>query len=360
MITIDGSYGEGGGQIIRTALALSTITGLAFEAAGIRKGREQPGLKAQHLTCIKALEQLTGARAEGAALGSESLKFYPGKKFIGKLEIDIGTAGSITLMLQSLLPACITAGRKVKLTIKGGTCGKWQMPAEYFMEVFLPPLRRYAGIKAKLVKRGYYPAGGGVVELSIAPKFTFEKRNEAPKTEITEQGIMHYIKGVSHASASLQERQVAERQARAAEISLRELGCPVSIASQYSNTLSSGSGITLWAVFSNEKDEIDFMNPRIIGADTIGDRGMPSEEVGTSAAAQLIKEIKSGAPVDSHLADNLIPFLAIFGGKIKVSEITKHTLANIYTAEQFLGKVFEVDEKNSIISVFRLALSVIR
>ncbi len=349
MIKIDGNYGEGGGQIVRTALAMSTIVGKAFEVSDIRKGRKQAGLKAQHMTCIKALKQLTNAQAEGAELGSSNLKFYPGKIKAAKLDVDIGTAGSITLLMQSLLPACVLAGRKIKLGITGGTSGKWQMPVDYFREVFMPQMRRYADIKLKMVMRGYYPKGGGKVEITVDPKFSFDKRDDAPRIELLEQGTLHYIKGISHASKTLQEQEVAERQARAAEIQLKELGCPVNIDVQYADTLSPGSGIALWAVFSKDEDDIDMMNPIILGADTIGEKGKPAEKVGIEAAEMLAKEIKSGAPVDKCLADNLIPFLALFGGKIKVSEISSHTLTNIYAAEQFLGEVFVVDKERKII-----------
>jgi RNA 3'-phosphate cyclase len=347
MIQINGSHGEGGGQIVRTALAFSTLLGKAFEANEIRSGRKEPGLKAQHLACIKALEQLCDAKTGGAELGSVNLRYIPGKIKAKKIEIDIGTAGSITLLLQSLLPACVLADRKINLSITGGTSGKWQMPVDYFMQVFAPQLRRYADIKIKMTKRGYYPKGGGKVEISISPKFTLETKDSAPKIEIIEQGHLQYIKGVSHASKDLQENNVAERQAKAAEIMLKEFGCPVNIDMQYAETLSTGSGITLWAVFSAEKDEISELNPIRMGADTAGELGKRAEEVGTEAAKQLIAEIKSGAPIDEHLADNLIPFLALFGGKIRVSKTSSHTLTNIYAAEQFIGKIFS--SENSII-----------
>ena len=138
MLKIDGSYGEGGGQIIRTALALSTITGKGFEAINIRQGRKQPGLKAQHLHCIKALEELCGAKAEHSELGSSTLKYKPGKIKGKDIKIDIGTAGSISLLLQAVLLPCFFADKKVKLDIIGGTSGKWAMPFDYFNNVLVP------------------------------------------------------------------------------------------------------------------------------------------------------------------------------------------------------------------------------
>ena len=130
---------------------------------------------------------------------------------------------------------------------------------------------------------------------------------------------------------------------------LKKLGCPLQIRSEYCNTLSVGSGIVLWAIFSKDPDDLDAENPIILGADALGERGKRSEQVGQEAAEKLMQEINSKAPVDSHMADNLIPYLALFGGEIKVSKITNHTLTNIYVCEQFLGKIFEVDKEKNII-----------
>jgi len=349
MIELDGSYLEGGGQIVRTALALSTITQKPFEVTDIRKGRPNPGLKNQHLFCIKALEELCNAKTGYAELGSTRLRFIPGKIKPQTISIDIGTAGSITLLLQSLLIPSIFANKKVRLKITGGTDVSWSPQFHYLTQVILPHLRKYADIEPSLLKRGYYPKGNGKVDIKIKPKFTLQTIKEAPKTEITEQHSLIQIKGVSHASTDLQQANVAERQAKAAKLILNKFNCPVQIRTEYSQTLSTGSGITLWAIFSKDPNEIDFNNPIILGADVLGERGKRSEQVGKQAADELIKEIESKAPVDKHLADNLIPFIALLGGKIKVSEITNHTLTNIYVCEQFLGKVFKVDKENRII-----------
>lgn len=348
MIKIDGSHGEGGGQIVRTALAMSALLQTSVEITDIRKGREQPGLKAQHLTCLSALNQLCGAQFNEVGISSAHLRFIPGKIKARKVEVDIGTAGSITLLLQSLLVPCFFAGHPVTLKIRGGTSGKWQMPFDYFNSVFVPQLRKYAEISANLHKRGYYPKGGGLVEVKIKPFFNLETRKEAPKINLTERGNLLQIKGISHASMDLQGGNVAERQADSAKLALSALGCPVDIRSEYCNTLSAGTGIALWAIFSRQ-NEPDTLNPVILGSDMIGERGKPAEEVGRECARKLIDEINSGAAADENLADNLIPFLALFGGRIKTSKISAHTLANIYVAEQFLGKIFEVNEKENLI-----------
>ena len=349
MIKIDGSHGEGGGQIVRTALALSTALQKPFEVDNIRMGRKDSGLKAQHLTCLKALEQLCNAKYSGVSVGSSSLRYIPGELKARKVEVDIGTAGSITLLLQSLLVPCFLAGHPITLKIKGGTSGKWQMPFDYFENVFAPHLGKYADIKTKLDKRGYYPKGGGSVEIRINPLYNLGNRGSAPKISLVEQGTLAQIKGISHASKMLQKANVAERQADSAKSMLLDLGVNVDIRAEYCDTLSPGSGITLWAVFSRNMEPTE-LDPSVVGSDIIGEKGKPAEEVGSEAAKMLIREIQSKAPVDEHLADNLIPFLAMFGGSIKVSNISSHTRTNIYAAEQFLGKIFEIDENRNIIS----------
>ena len=359
ILTLDGA--RGGGQIVRTALAFSSLTGIPFEMNNIRKGRKQPGLKAQHLFCIKGLEKLCNAKAGYAELGSEKLRFIPGKIKGKTISLDIGTAGSIQLLLQALLAPSIFADTKVRLRIKGGTSGKWAMPFDFFNNVFVPHIRKFCEkIEVTLERRGYYPAGGGKIDIKITPKYKlsdFKDFSELKKyilenekdIDLAEQGKLLQIKGISHASIALEKAEVAERQAKAAKAILSSFNVPVQIKTEYSNTLSTGSGITLWAKFALG-EEMDFINPIILGSDALGERGKRAEDVGKEAAEKLSKEIKSHAAVDSHTADNLIPFL-VFGGKIKTSEITNHTKTNIWICEQFLGKMFDIDEKENIINV---------
>ena len=208
MIELDGSYLEGGGQIVRTALALSTITQKPFEVTDIRKGRPNPGLKNQHLFCIKALEELCNAKTGYAELGSTRLRFIPGKIKPQTISIDIGTAGSITLLLQSLLIPSIFANKKVRLKITGGTDVSWSPQFHYLTQVILPHLRKYADIEPSLLKRGYYPKGNGKVDIKIKPKFTLQTIKEAPKTEITniaEEQIGLVIGGGGKTIKKLQE-----------------------------------------------------------------------------------------------------------------------------------------------------------
>ena len=150
------------------------------------------------------------------------------------------------------------------------------------------------------------------------------------------------IKGVSHASIDLEKARVAERQAESARLQLNELKIPVNIKHEYSNTYSTGSGLTLWAIYGEE--EIDLINPVVLGADSLGDKGKKSEEVGKEAAENLVKFINSNAAVDAYLADQLIPFMALAGGLIKTSEVTNHVKSNVYVAQKFLNVKFIIKE----------------
>ncbi|MBW2971747.1 RNA 3'-terminal phosphate cyclase [Candidatus Woesearchaeota archaeon] len=344
MIQLKGDYLEGGGQLVRTALALSALTGKPFEVNDVRKGRKVPGLKAQHIHCVEALQKLCNAKAEGVELGSTQLKFEPGKIEPKTVSVDIGTAGSVSLLLQSILLPAMLAGGKVRLKIRGGTSGKWAMPFDFFNEVLVPQLRRWADIDCKLVRRGYYPKGGGEVDIKIKGKHKVDNMEGAAPIPLVTQGHLLQIKGVSHASSDLEKAQVAERQARAAKSVLSKLNVPVQIVHQYSETLSTGSGITLWAIFSLQEDDVDVNNPIRLGADALGEPGKRAEVVGEEAAKKLLAEIESGATVDSHTADNLIPFIAVFGGQFRTSEITQHAKTGIYVVQQFLGDCIELDE----------------
>src|SRR3989338_7510268 len=357
MITLDGNHGEGGGALVRVALALSALTGQEFSVINIRAGIEQGGLKAQHLHAIKALQKICNAETNEIEIGSTELQFKPGKIKSGRYEIDIGTAGSITLLLQALLLPCLFAPRTVTLKIKGGTCGKWQASVDYLQNLLVPHLLRFVEkIEVKILKRGYYPKGGGEVEVKIIPRFilshfdSFELfwqnlQAKCAKINLTEQGKVEQIRGVINLSRELEEKNVAQRIRTSAVDVLRSLQVPVNIRIEHVQSLSVSGEICLWAVCS-QNGNVDFDNPVLIGSDVLIEMRKRSEDVGKEAARKLMQEIQSGAALDYHLADQLIMFMGLLpGSEIYTSEVSKHTLTNMYVVEKFLPVKFEVEGK---------------
>ncbi|MBN1502873.1 RNA 3'-terminal phosphate cyclase [Candidatus Woesearchaeota archaeon] len=349
MIEIDGSYLEGGGQIIRTALALSTLTGKPFRAINIRKGRCHAGLKNQHMFAIKALKEICNAHVEGDILGSESLVYIPRKAKPKSLTIDIGTAGSITLLLQALVPVYIFGDRRVVLRIRGGTDTKWSMPIDYLINVLVPHLQKYADISIEVLRRGYYPKGGGKIKLRIAPKYRLEDiynkttEHEDLRINLCSQSKLIHIAGVSHASKDLMKGNVAERQAKAAKIMLSKSNISPKIRIEYCDSLSTGSGICLWAIFS-DNDEINYKNPVIMGADSLGKKGKKAEAVGQESAERLLTQIQSQGAADVYLSDQLLPFMGFFApSNINASDVSSHSKTNIYVIEKFLPVEFTIE-----------------
>ena len=358
MIELDGNYLEGGGSLVRVALALSTLTGKEFKVSNIRAGRKQPGLKAQHLSAIKALKEICNAETNEIQLGSTELSFKPGKVKSGKYEIDIGTAGSITLLLQALILPSMFAPGKITLNVKGGTCGKWQASVDYLQNILLPHLRKFVEkIELKILRRGYYPKGNGLISLEISPKhknqefnaFYEELSSSVPRIHLISQGNLEQIKGIVNCANVLSNKQVGERIQKSAEMKLSQLNVPVTIRVDYSESLSLGGEALIWGIFS-EEGKINFDNPIILGSDVLIEKGKSSEQIGKEAAEKLVKEMDSGAAVDHNLADQLIAFMSLLpGSKIKVSDISDHAKTNFYVCEQFLPVGFKIED--NVISV---------
>jgi RNA 3'-terminal phosphate cyclase (ATP) len=330
MLQIDGSVGEGGGQIIRTAIALAAITGKAVEIKNIRANRPNPGLSAQHLHAVKAVEQISGGHTEGLALRSTRLAFSPGtlKGFEG--EIDIGTAGSITLLMQCLIPVALFADRETNVRITGGSDVNWSPPIDFYLNLFLKALREMGcEVHLDLKQRGYYPKGGGLVDVFITPTRHL-KGLVAP--EPLHEGIVH---GISHSSGL--PAHVAERQAKASKRVLKEAGYDTEIKTEIEKEGEriTGSGITLWSGYKS--------------GSALGERGKRAEIVGEEAAHVILRELKASSTVDVYLADQLIPYMALSKGKseIRVREMTKHLETNIYITQQFLDVAFNVKKERT-------------
>ncbi|MBT3298068.1 RNA 3'-terminal phosphate cyclase [archaeon] len=364
MVELDGNYGEGGGALLRVALAAATITNTPFRINNIRSGRTKPGLKAQHLQAINALKQISGSKCSEIELGTTELWFQPGKVKGGTYTFDIGTAGSITLFLQSIILPCMFASSKINLTIKGGTCGKWQASVDYLKEILLPQLERFVKkIDLKILKRGYYPKGGGEIFLEISPLIKLQNKNvhelikevsdKVKKINLKEQGKLQQVKGVLNISSELSEFNVDERITRSAKVRVQNRlkinqDVPINIRTELVNTLSQGGELLLWSVH-NRDEWNNINNPIRLGSSCVLEKGKKSEIIGKETAEQLFNEIESEAVVDHHLADQLIQFMSILPNSvIRTSEITNHTKTNIFVIKQFIPTRFKIE--NNVIS----------
>ncbi len=355
MLELDGTFGEGGGALLRCALALSTLTQTPFKINNIRAGRPKGGLKAQHLTAIKALKEMSGAKSSDVALGTKEMWFHPGLVKSGTYTIDIGTAGSITLLLQSLILPCMFAPGKVTLEVIGGTCGKWQAGVDYLKHLLIPQLERFvAKIDLKILKRGYYPKGGGKIVLEISPKIKCKKsvtpidvleaiQSEVKPIRLFTQGNIEQVRGVVNLSSDLEEGGIGHRIVRAAQSNLSALDVPINISVETGNSLSSGGELILYSVHSMA-GEIDLTNPIRLCGDALLDVKKSSEDVAKEAAQELLGEIKSEAACDEHLCDQLIQFMALLPASIvKTSKVSEHTKTNIHVAEKFLDVKFNIE-----------------
>ena len=330
---LDGSYGEGGGQILRTAVALSMVTGKYVEIDNIRKERPKPGLAAQHVKAVGTAAKLCDAEVIGCSLHSTFLSFSPGRIKQGIYTIDIGTAGSISLFLQCLMPAAMHASGTIRLNIIGGTDVLWSPSIDYLRFVTLEALSRMGyDCVIRLKQRGYYPAGGGHVEAIINPSIL--------KNINFDENACELVEGISHSYGL--PAHVAQRQASSAEKILRDEGYNTRLSLEMKDDHSIGSGITLWCGTA--------------GASSLGKPGLRAEKVGSNAAELLLSELRSGAGVDAYLADQLIPYIALAGGGSFTTRIvTPHAKTNIWVTEQFLDVKFNIEEMEN--GIFRVSLN---
>ena len=344
MVEIDGQYGEGGGQIVRTSLALSSILKEPVHITNIRANRKKPGLKPQHVTCVKALAAITDAEVKGGELDSTDLIFEPKMHRSGEFSFNVAdvksSAGSVTLILQALLPPLLFGPEKSQVSIRGGTHVEWSPPAHYIMNVFLPTLHKMgANVKLSLNRFGWYPKGKGSVTLVVEPL------HELHPIQCKDRRDLKSLQGLSVSSKL--PMGVAKRLRRKADSLLREAGYDALIKMFDTPASCTGAGLLLWAEFEESW----------AGFSALGRRGRPAETVAEDAVQQFFDFMKTGAAVDEHLADQLIIYLALAQGvsSFTTSRITQHLLTCAWVVEQFLPVKFEVEgEEGEAGSVNRL------
>jgi len=338
LLEIDGSQKSGSGTILRLSIALAGILGEPLHIYNIRQRREQPGLRPQHLEAVLTAAKLCNADIEGAKLGSRELWFKPSGIASGEVRAEIGTAGSIPMLLLTILPLCAYAEDSVSVhVVKGGTDVRHAPTINYLKYVLLPLLERM-GLKASLAirKYGYYPKGMGEVLLQVKPCHRLNP------VRIEEFGTVEELRGVS-VCTFLEDRRVAERQAKAANDHLRNhsLEAEIQVVNDKSNPLQKGSSLVLWAKTSAGA---------LLGGDAIGELRKPSEFVGREAAENLFKEVEAQATVDVHLSDMLVPYVALADGEsVYLSRaVTDHLDTNIWLAQEILGVKFQVTKVGNL------------
>jgi RNA 3'-phosphate cyclase len=323
LIEIDGSYGEGGGQILRTALALSAILKKPFSIHHIRSKRKNPGLQAQHLEAVEALAKITEAQTEGVKFGSQKITFFPKKILPGNYQFEVKTAGSTLLLFQAMFFPLSLAPGPSRVTLVGGTHVPWSPPFHYLSEVLLPTLAPMGiSLNAAIEKWGFYPKGGGKIQLTIHPV------HELKPIHLTDRGQLRRIRGLS--AISNLPSHVAERQKdQAMKRIQKELNMDVEIEILY-DVPSNGPGSFLFLLAEYDKT--------IAGFSSLGQKGKAAERVADEAVNDLKNYLSSEGCIDPHLADQLSPLMAMAKGNSSFSttQMTNHLLTNLWIIRHFL------------------------
>jgi RNA 3'-phosphate cyclase len=334
MLDIDGSEGEGGGQMLRTATALSVLTGKSVHIHDIRANRPKPGLAAQHLCAVRGVANLCEAQVEGLEVGSTEITFAPGKVRPGSYRLVVGTAGSVTLVLQACLLASARCQEEMLFEIVGGTNVRWSPSIDFYQRLFFPKLTSL-GFQAQIMKmcRGFYPEGGGMVEVR------FQAPRDVVPMPLSERGELLGVEGVCF-SQNLPEH-VCHRINHAVRKEL--LGVEIALTSARTSGVSTGAGVFLMARYDNA----------VLGADSLGERGVPAEQVGSLAAKALRQEMDGRGTLDVHAADQLLPYLALADGtsSFRVREMTGHLRTQMDLVRRFLDVRVESVETGATVEV---------
>ncbi|RKH08026.1 RNA 3'-terminal phosphate cyclase [Corallococcus sp. CA053C] len=326
MIRIDGSQGEGGGQVLRTALALSLVTGTPFEMVNVRAGRAKPGLLRQHLTALKAAETVGAAEVTGAELGSKQLSFHPRALSAGNYHFAVGTAGSATLVLQTVLPALLHAEGPSTLMLEGGTHNPAAPPFDFLEKTYLPLLNRMGPrVEVKLERPGFYPAGGGKFRVDVQPA-------KLQPLHLMERGRVLRREAVAQVAAIPFDVARRELESVAAVLGLRP-------DQQRGEDLKRafGPGNVLRVEVESEHVTEVFTG--------FGERGKRAETVGEEVAAKVKRYLDAEVPVGEHLCDQLLLLLALAkGGSFRTLALDGHALTQRETMAHFLDVKVDVRE----------------
>jgi len=339
-VVIDGSVGEGGGQILRTSLALSCVTGKGLHIENIRAARRNPGLAKQHLSCVQAACQICNGECKGVAQGSKVLDFHPGRVHKGDFNFDIGSAGSATLVIQTVLPALFLADKPSTVAVTGGTHNPWAPPFDFLCETFLPAIVT-AGFRGncKLIKHGFFPAGGGKITFYVQPwqKQPHQKINLCePSSQFQIHARIYTAKLPAHI-AQRQQKLLFQSKLNIHNVEHVEATdsdgpgncvmirlCGSRFASQ--NRSSGGNRTTVFTAF--------------------GMRGKPSQDVVGEVVSLAENFLTSGAAIDRFLADQLLVYMAILkSGCYTTNELSTHLLTNMEVIKKFLPVNFSVEQQ---------------
>lgn len=328
MITIDGSQGEGGGQILRSSLALSLVTGLPFCIEKIRAGRKKPGLMRQHLTAVEAAAAVGRAETEGAGIGSQQLFFAPKSVKAGKYRFAVGTAGSCTLVLQTVLPALLTADAPSEVVLEGGTHNPNAPPFDFLAKVYLPILGRMGPkVSATLERPGFYPAGGGRFTVTVEPVAKLDR------IDIPERGAL--LKRSARAIVARLPRSIGERELKVVR---ERLGWDEECCRVEEACSSPGPGNILCIELESEHCAELFAG--------FGELGVSAEKVAKDTVRQVDDYLAANVPVGPYLADQLLlPMALAGGGSFRTMAPTRHMTTNAGVIRLFLPVRVEMLEK---------------
>ncbi len=327
MITIDGSLGEGGGQILRSSLALSLITKQPFRIENIRAGRKNPGLLRQHLTGVNAAATIGNANVSGDSIGSTELTFNPGEVKAGEYSFAVGTAGSATLVLQTVLPALMIGNKITTLTLEGGTHNPFAPPFDFLQKTFLPILKTMGvEVETQIEKYGFYPAGGGKFSIKIIPAAQLKPFNLIERGEITAKTARALVAHIPY--------KVAER-----EISVLGRKLEIPEENRYLETIKTSPGpgnVAFVEIASQHVTEV---------FSGFGERGVTAEAVANSIVKDARNYLNSEAVAGEYLADQLlIPMALAGGGTFMTMPLSQHSKTNIEVIKQFLEVDFLVEK----------------